>query len=171
MKTLTVPESVAWCRQYGIELDGLAPRLSSGMHAVRLALPQKTSRITWFCQFIENSLQPRERCLLWVTGWGVWPSSENWHLYYRLRQSYGDERLLEEAPGHLFLDFEAGDLVSFLELGIVFGWDMHVMPAAGYGRVFISHDEWAQFGMAEESKVAEIASALADACGSPLPIK
>lgn len=170
MKTLTLNESHDWCRDCGIELDrsslGVPPAAEG--NALRLALPAKASRLTWFSRVVEESIQPWERCLLLVTGWGVWASSENWHLYYRLRQSYGDKRLLEEAPGHLFLGFEANDLVSFLELGIVFGWDMHVVPAGGYGRVFISHDEWIQFVMSDESKVTELKASLRDACGAPI---
>jgi hypothetical protein len=55
-------------------------------------------------------------CLLWVTDWG---RHRRICLYYRLRQSYSDWRLLHEAPGHLFLKHEAVDLVSFLEVGIL----------------------------------------------------
>lgn len=114
-------------------------------HHVIRDIPTSFTRLTWFCQHLEHSLQPRDACLLWVTGWGVWPSSENLHLYYRLRQSYNDWRLLHEAPGHLFLKYEAVDLVSFLEVGVLAGWDMHLLPAAGYGRAFVSHDEWVAF--------------------------
>ena len=98
-----------------------------------------------FCRQLEQAPQPREECLLWVTTSGVWRSSENLHLYYRLRQSYGDRRLLSEAPGHLFLDYESADLISFLQVGIQCGWDMHLIPAVGYARAFVSHDEYVDF--------------------------
>jgi len=58
----------------------------------------------------------------------VWKSSENWQLYYRLRQSYADFRLLHEAPGHLFLDYEEPDFISFLQLVLQNGWDAHLLP-------------------------------------------
>jgi len=82
-----------------------------------------------------------------VTDFGIFPSNENLHLYYRLRQSYGDLRLLREATGHLFQEYEDADLASFLQLGIVNGWDMHVFPDLQYGepdtaRAFLCHDEW-----------------------------
>jgi hypothetical protein len=80
-----------------------------------------------------------------VTDWGIWGSSENLHLYYKLRQSYGDQRLLHEAPGHLFLRYEAPDLVSFLQIGILCGWDIHLLPTVGYARAFLSHDEYVEF--------------------------
>ena len=75
------------------------------------------------------------------TAWGIWPSSENWHLYYRLRQSYGDYRLLEETPGHLFLKHESEDLASFLQLAILNGWGRYLLAEADYVNVFFSHDE------------------------------
>jgi len=67
--------------------------------------------------------------------------------YLRLRQSDGDLRLLREATGHLFLEYEDADLASFLQLGIVNGWDMHAFPELQYGetdtaRAVICHDEW-----------------------------
>jgi hypothetical protein len=56
-----------------------------------------------------------------ISEWGIWPSSENWHIYYKLRQSYGDHHSLAEAPGHLFLEHEAEDLASFLQLAMLNG--------------------------------------------------
>ena len=64
--------------------------------------------------WIATSLTYRMPTLLWITEWSIWPSSENWHLHYKLRHSYGDLRLLHEAPGHLFLGHESEDLASFL---------------------------------------------------------
>ena len=104
-------------------------------------------------------MQPRRAALLWVTEWGVFPNSENWHLYYRLRESHGDRRLLHEAPGHLLLDYEEPDLVSFLQVGVLNGWDMHLVPELAYGeadtaRVFVSHDEWIALSHRDSETVA-----------------
>lgn len=123
----------------------------------------RISQIAWFCQFIEVSLRPRDRCLLWVTEWRVWPSSENWYLYYRLRQSYRDHQLIEEASGHLFLDYEASDLISFLQVGLIAGMDMHLIPTVSYGRVFISHDEWVEFAMQDALELDNIKADLVKA--------
>ena len=91
---------------------------------------------------IVTALDHFEWAVLWVTEAGVWPSSENLHLYYRLRQSYGDTHLLEEHPAVIALNHEAVDLVSFLHLGMLFGWDMYLATSHDYGRAFISHDGW-----------------------------
>jgi len=161
MRTLTPSELKDWCSRQGVELDdrGIPRHPHGGSLAVRCDLSNIT-KLTWFCRFIERSLQPREHCLLWVIVWGVWPSSENWHLYYRLRQSHGDKRLIHEAPGHLFLDFEEADLISFVEVGLICGWDMYLIPTAGYGRVFVSHDEWVEFAMNDPAATEKIRAEL-----------
>jgi hypothetical protein len=156
MRGLTPTELKDWCAERAIECDDRGTPLHpyGGSFAVRCDLPENISQLTWFCRVIESALKPREHCLLWVTRWGVWPSCENWHLYYRLRQSHGEHRLIHEAPGHLFLEFEEADLVSFVEIGLIGGWDMHLIPTVGYGRVFVSHDEWVEFA-ADHSAEAE----------------
>lgn len=158
MRVLTLHELKQWCVDCGVDLDNRGNPIhpKDGFNTVRFQLPEKVSRLTWFCRFIENSLQPREHCLLWVTGWAVWPSSENWHLYYRLRQSYEDYRLLNEAPGHLFLQYEGADLISFLQVGLLAGWDMHLIPTAGYVRAFVSHDEWVELALEDAAGMDKI---------------
>ena len=147
MRFLTVTQAREWCGQGLVRFDsgGLPLHPSVERHHVRLDIPQSYAQLSWFCRHLEQSLRPRDGCLLWVTDWGIWGSSENLHLYYRLRQSYGDRRLLREAPAHFFLEYEAADLVSFVAVGIQCGWDMHLLPFTGYARAFISHDEFVEF--------------------------
>jgi hypothetical protein len=165
MRTLTPSELKDWCSRHNIELDdrGIPVHPYGGSLAVQYELPKDVTKLTWICRFIERSLQPREHCLLWVTTWGVWPSSENWHLYYRLRQSHADQRLIHEAPGHLFLEFEEADLVSFIQIGLIAGWDMHLIPTIGYGRVFVCHDEWVEFAMDDPFETEKIKTELSKA--------
>lgn len=148
MRFLTADEARTRCGEI-VRLDScglpLAPHHES-LYA-RAPLPSVPA-LTEFCRQLERALQPREACLLWVTDWGIW-SGDNLHLYYRLRQSYGDLRLLDEAPAHLFLDYEAADLVSFLQVGILCGWDLHLIPFVGYARAFVSHDEFVEFAADE----------------------
>lgn len=95
-----------------------------------------------FAQRIANWLGSFQWCLFWVTEYGIWNSSENLHLYYRLRQSYGDSRPLHEAPGHYFLRHEIPDLVTFLDLALQFGWGGHLFAGINEMRIFLSHDGW-----------------------------
>jgi hypothetical protein len=95
-----------------------------------------------------RSLRSWDECLLWVTSWGIWPSSENWPAYYQARGAEGERRSLEVAPGHLFAAVEAELLKGFLRLVLENAWDAHVLPAREGRRngtyAFACHDEWVE---------------------------
>ncbi|HUA34628.1 MAG TPA: hypothetical protein VMA09_13560 [Candidatus Binataceae bacterium] len=160
MQFLTTKQAQDWCIACNIELDAfMVPKREAAKgHSVRVTLPHDYTRLLWVARLIEGSLKPRDRCLFWVTKTEVWPSSENWHLYYRIRQSYGDYRSMEDAPGHMFLNYEDFDLITFVEIGIVAGWDIHLLPLNGYGRIFVCHDGWVQFTLESPQALAEITS-------------
>jgi hypothetical protein len=155
MKTLSVAELRDWCKAKGFPLDGRnIPGPLGGL--LRFEVPKEIERLAWFCNFMEVILRPRDQCVMWVTGWGIWESSENWHLYYRLRQAYGDSRLLEDAPGHLFLPYERADLATFIQIGLMNGWDLHLLPAGGQGRAFASHDGWVELEVGDAVERAKL---------------
>ena len=80
--------------------------------------------------------------LVWMdVGPGQWLGG-NTHLYYRLRQSYEDFRQLHEAPCHLFYRHEWPDLLTFIQVGILNLWDIHVVTDCDRGRLFVSRSEW-----------------------------
>jgi hypothetical protein len=105
MHFLSLAECQAWVRD-------IAPLDSRDVpeHPSRSSLYARgpLAATTEFCRRLEQALMPREALLLWVTDWGIW-SPENLHLYYRLRQSYGDLGQLKDAPGHFFHAHEAAD--------------------------------------------------------------
>jgi hypothetical protein len=103
-------------------------------------LPSESQRLLFLARYVAHETTFRQPCLLRVTNWDIWPSSNNWHLYYRLRQSYGDRLLIDEAPGHLFLHHEAEDLTTFLHAAMLFGWDAQFKPEAPYFAAELSHD-------------------------------
>jgi hypothetical protein len=53
--------------------------------------------------------------------------------------------LLDEAPGHLFLDHEAEDLASFLQIAMLNGWGGYLLTHADYVNALFSHDEYVDF--------------------------
>jgi hypothetical protein len=158
MKYLTATEATAWCKTHGIPLDaqGAPEQLVPGPTTKIWNVPAQSSKVVSLARRLEHLLAPWSGVLFWPTAWSIWPSSENWHIYYRLRQSYGDFRLIDEAPGHLFLESEAGDLVSFLQLGITFGWDIHVIDDERRLRIFLSHDEWVAISSNDEAEISGI---------------
>lgn len=137
----------------------------------RISFPEESYRYFFFSHWIAKSLTFRMPALLWITESGIWGGSENWHLYYKLRQCYGDRLLLDESPGHLFLEFEMEDLASFLQVAMLNGWDGYLLTQANYVNLFVSHDEYIDF-YAEKPYLAEIREGLgvegpAGEAGSP----
>ena len=154
MRFYTPNECEEWCRTFQVPLDDRRLPTQRGVRRYRLrcTFPTSPTQLLWFSRCIESSLQPRDTCLLWVTDFDINPSSENHHLYYRLRQSYGDVRLLHEAPGHLCLNYERPEVVTIIQLCILFGWDVHLIPTVGYGRAFVCHDEWVEIETDDQSE-------------------
>ena len=144
---LTNEESQNWSKRSGFGLNEAdRPIIKPRAHSVTKSLAgMKWSRLTWLSRSIAEYAEPFDECLLWVTLWGVWSSSENLHLYYRLRENYGDRRQLPTAPGHLFATHEGADLATFIQLGLMFGWDFYLLPSPDHHVAFVSHDEFIQF--------------------------
>ena len=126
----------------------------------RIGYPPEPYRDFFVAHWIATSLTHRVPALLWINEWGIWPSSENWHLYYRLRQTYGDQRLLQEAPGHLSLEHEAEDLASFLQVAMLNGWGGYVLTLSDYVNAFFSHDEYIDFFAKHDENLANVRKAL-----------
>ncbi len=99
----------------------------------------------FLAHWIATKLTHQMPALLWITEWGIWPSSENWHLYYTLRQAGHDKRLLHEAPGHLFSNDEMDNLASFLQVSMLNGWGGYLLTEVHHVDVFFSHDEFLKF--------------------------
>jgi hypothetical protein len=117
--------------------------------------------LNWFGEFLASQLDSFDNRLLWITQWGVWQSSENLHLFYRFRESYGEKRRLWEAPAHEFLKHETSDLATFIQLALLCGWDFYILNSAPSAvAIFVSHDEFVEFHTNDPNKVREIEAAL-----------
>jgi hypothetical protein len=144
------------CETWLITQGRQKPGVGAPPAALRIAYPQAPYRINYVAHWIASNLTYRMPALLWVTESGIWSSRENWHLYYRLRQSYADYRLLEEAPGHLFVEHESEDLASFLQVAMQNGWGGYVLTVADYANLFFSHDEFVDLYTEQQSVADEL---------------
>jgi hypothetical protein len=87
-----------------------------------------------------------EECLVVITLWSVWPSSEDWPAFYAWRGARGERRALDVAPGHLLARNERVRLIELLTLVMENAWDAYALPSS-HGQMTalhakISHDEW-----------------------------
>lgn len=156
MRLYTKDECEQWLRDHGrIKPDEVPDRKTE-----RIIYPPEPHRLYYFAYWIATSLTYRMPTLLWITEWAIWGSSENWHLYYALRRQHRDDRLLHEAPGHLFLAHETEDLASFLQVAMLNGWGGYILTQADYVNVFFSHDEYLDFYARPDGNLSEVREAL-----------
>ena len=144
------------CEEWLRGRERMKPDAVPKIQVERIAYPAEPHRIFGMAHWIASSLTFRMPTLLWITEWSVWPSSENWHLYYKLRHSYEDLQLLHEAPGHLFLEHESEDLASFLQIAMLNGWGGYILTQADYVNAFFSHDEYIDFFAKLDSNLLEV---------------
>ena len=153
MQYLEPNEVWAWCAEHGVALAPEnsrplpEPRLVRAWHDVYGATGVSGREPEVAATAVAALGQWRE-CLVWVVLWGVWPSSEDWSAYDRIRGARGESRALDVAPGHLYAAGDRAALVADLAQMMTFGWEAHILPLAGDGhlrqRLFMSHDGWVE---------------------------
>ena len=163
---LSYDECVEFCvgRNWNVDTKRRYPVVpDSGFDAISFMVPPQRERLTNFCRLLSDIIPIgiTGDCLLWVIHWDDWGSQANYHLYYRLRQSYSDFRQIYQAPGHVFLAHETHDIISFTELAFLFGWDFHLLSGSGDWGAY--HDDELLIIYSNEPSMLEIAkSALAN---------
>jgi hypothetical protein len=165
MRFYTESECEEWMRARKKE----KPCVANSKTNCRLSYPAPLYRSYYWARWIASSITYQRPCLLWITEWDIWSSSENHHLYYRLRQSYHDYRLLHEAPGHFFLKHEVDDLASFLQLAMLFGWGGYVLTVDDDVNAFFRHDEYIEFYSDNQELIDEVQKALVSPAKPPGP--
>jgi len=96
------------------------------------------------------SLQNLE-VILFISEWGVWPSSENMELFDSYRLAKGEHRELQEAPIHRFTSATDPALTGILCLALYFVWDVELFDLEGKCSVSLSHDEWLEIRTTDPS--------------------
>jgi hypothetical protein len=146
----------------GEMLDTFVSQLSSRLRLVgdTYSIPPDSGRKTALSRLLAYLLLRSPDVCIYVSGWGVWGSSENLDLFYGYRRSFGENRTLMEAPVHLFERSEEGTFVSILCMALYFVWDAWVFDTEGKVLVRISHDEWLEVRANDEDARKELASEL-----------
>jgi hypothetical protein len=141
MNPLSKAEAQRWCKTHEIPLNEYG-RPKQENDSSEFTIPGDAgARVAMVCRQMEF-LRPTGQVFVWFTEWSVWPSGERMHIFERFLASYGEARPLIEKPAFIFEANEYEDLVSFVTIGVLFLWDVHVASASGAGRVFFSHDEY-----------------------------
>lgn len=160
MRFLTKAECEQWWGEQRDKPDAVPDAYREHIHP-----PSEPGQIFYLARWLADSLTFRQSALLWITDWGI--STENWHLYYVLRHAYGDQRLLHEAPGHLFLDYETAELASFLQLAMLNGWGGYLLTEADYVNAFFDHDGFMEFYARSDVELEDIRRDIVSRWGAP----
>jgi hypothetical protein len=159
------------CEEWLTGRQRCKPDSAPDTNVERVEYPKEPYRVFVIAHWMAQSLTFRRPALLWLTEWSIWPSSENWHLYYKVRQTYADHRLLYEAPGHLSLEHETEDLASFLQIAMLNGWGGYLLTHANYVNAFFSHDEYIDFYAENDKNLSEVREFLKTAGRQSAPEK
>lgn len=142
MQFLSEKECNQWCRNNHVELNKYGhPNLTVAKGVREFAIPTDAGqRIALVKEQI--GAFGKGKALVWITGWGIWPSSERYPIFERWRLSYGCDKNLADRPGQLFTAEEFEDMVSCVTLSVLFLWDCYVITPFGKRALFYSHDEF-----------------------------
>lgn len=153
----------------GKSLDTFVSQLSNRLRQVgdTYSIPRDSGAKTALSRVFAYLLLRKSTVCIYVSGWGVWGSSENLDLFYGYRRSLGENRPLIEAPVHLFEGSEEDTFVSILCMVFYFVWDAWVFDIEGKALVRISHDEWLEVRADDDEGIKEFATEL-EKYGMPL---
>lgn len=140
MRSLTRSDAEKWCRTQGA-VPGPAGLPEPPGKPTSFGIPVDAGqRVALVARHLTEFRREGE-VLVWFDDWSVWPSGERMHIFERLRASYGETRPLIEVPAFLFSSDEYEDMASFVTLGVLFLWDVHVVSTGARRLLFYSHDE------------------------------
>ena len=148
---LTAAEAEAWCLSNGVQVVRGQPQPRGNKLA--FAIPEDAGARTGLARVLFPKDETGE-ALIWTTEWSVWQSGEHMPLMRRLRQAMGEERALDVAPAQLVDWTSADDGKSLLIVNVLFLWDCWVISSGGEYIAHISHDEWGELYIADETQQA-----------------
>lgn len=161
---LSEEQCAAWAAGHGHAVPAArgrlrVPALAGEEEFLELVWPEDSGkRIALARAVLQHSL-PHGPVLIWITEWGVWPSSEHMPLFTRFREAHGESRPLIEAPGHLVHAAAFDDGLSVLAMALLFFWDVYVLPTGNVPAFFSSHDEYAGLFVQPEQDLDAILNA------------
>lgn len=121
-------------------VDDFIEKNSSQMlfRKVDYCLPTNAAKQLALSNVIEYIFTEFGEVCLSVTGWSVY--SDHLELFYKYRSFYNEDRMLIEAPVHIFAKNEREALISILILALYFSWDVSLFDMNGEILIRFDHD-------------------------------
>ena len=151
MECLEISQICEWAKQRGLitgeDFSVGLPTLPSKYEAV-YAHGSRSGSERAAAEELVCGLGAWDECLVWIRAWGVWPSGEDWPMFYAWRGASRERRSIETAPGHRFEADERVQLTELITLVMQNAWDADLLCSvngrADVVRAHLSHDEWFQ---------------------------
>lgn len=166
MKCLNSNECVEWVRAHlpqggTLNFDVGRPRLPLfGFRNVEYKMPDDSGSKVHLARLAVQRFESEAEILIWVQNSKVWPSSSHLPLMIRFRQALGENRPLQDYPGHCFTSDEMPDAVSVAVMALEFFWDTLIIAESGRCAFYISHDEYYSFMSNDERSIDEFRSSI-----------
>lgn len=155
MKSLNALEAAAWMRDRGIEPSndcvGRAPE------QLIKRLPSDSGKKSALSRVLASVFRGDSDVMFWITEYGIWPSTENRHLFDAYRRGIGILEPIEERPAQLINKGETPVLEALILLTTCFSWGALVASADACSTLQLSHDDFFRicFRSVEERAAAQ----------------
>ena len=113
----------------------------------------------WIALRLIEGVGPWEEAWLWLHKPDTY-KRYGLHLYNRLRLSYGEHRLIDDAPVHHFHGYEHADLCSFLAVALLNEWSFYLVTSQDYGRLYVSQSSGAELWVHEPEALERLGAEL-----------
>lgn len=123
-------------------------------HCLTYHSPNDSGKKTALARVLTHAIDARQPGLLWITAWGIFPSSENMALFDGYRRFLEEDRPIQAAPGHVFDQSDLQQIECLLALALYFYWDASLFNGADIA-VKTSHDEWISVYAKDEERLRQ----------------
>jgi len=147
---ITAAECRQWIHDYRPDVS--QQQATKDQITLAYAVPKDSGVKTCLAHSVVAEMSFAQAGLLWITGWGIFPSAENRDLFEGYRKSLGEQRPLHVAPGHVFNDCDRSSVEALLVLCFYFYWDVSLVEGDAGMIIKASHDEWVEVASADLSR-------------------
>lgn len=160
MTAISDDECEAWLTAMLQEPFSWAAVDAAYRRSVTYVIPSDAGRKTALARTLSGVMESNAERLLWITQWGVFPSTENAALFDGYRRALGEDRPLSSlAAGHV-LHGPGDELECLLDLVLYFFWDASVFCGRSIW-LRLSHDEVFSIHARDERTLTACEKALA----------
>lgn len=156
MQIFSKSEGTERLAKLDVKVSDISWKDKYGDSVMSFALPADTGKKTALAKLLADLVMTGSEVMVWITGYGIWPSSENMALFDGYRRSTGENRSIGEAPFHLFTHLEAKELECIVALSLYFFWDAFLLNHSAGVLIELSHDEIMDVRVRDRSLLEEL---------------